>query len=981
MNRFFFALGLSWLGCLFATDAHAVRIDWVTVGDAGNVADTVEQLPVTLFHGKTFGAVDYDYRIGKFEVTVSQYAEFLNAVAVEDPNGLYTFWMDANIDEPYSEGDGPRGGIRRDFEPGSYHYTVQPGYENQPVIFTSFLDAARFANWLHNGQPTGPQESATTEDGAYTLTPSAISNNTVSRNAGARFFVPSGDEWYKAAYYKGGGSDAGYWTYPTQSDSPPSATSPPGGPNAANYAPDGPSTPHPAILTEVGSYTDSPGPYGTFDQAGNVWEWTEWAGSRYDGRRVFGGDVHNRAIWMTPGEPLFASLDDDLGAGSNCCNVGGFRLASVALPTGTISTSADTSYTVTSEVANAATRASASADAITASTAGFVGELDGEGVNALSRLISRFSLVTVPDDEALDGLVSAKLRFHLETTHGLPAGPVSVFHSTTDNDLEQSPSDYDDPSYADTGLDLVQPSDVAPAYYEVDVTDWVLADYRNDPGVARSAFRLEVDGALFLEDDVSHGYQFADGLTVVHRPVLVLHFVPEPSTQILIVVSLVSFFLITSRGTSAMNTSRRGPLCSLAAALTVGLISTNDALAAKGGNGKPSVLPGIRYVVTPVTLPAGAAGNFFRTSDHNEAAAVVGWASDAANVRRAIAYLPSISLSQAFDLDDPALGIVGIPPGWHVRSAVGINNHGDIVGNLESNDPANLTRKAFLLVSSGGAPQLTVLGPFDPAAQIEYAHRINDSGDIVAVSQKNTAADPSVRYSLYVGNPGLYGNPPVAFQRVDFLAAGAPYEGASELPPELSNRLGASPAVLAGRLDDESDTFFRMRIDGSQFELAPNYTAADGSSFEWISTADIDINDYAHVLGRATVLPRKKGQFNRYAAIWPLGAAQYEPVAATEAVGSPWDYAAMNNDGDFVLQSFLKGAPHLWHGDWSPSHGAISIAEMLHPDDPNRSLFEFAWELTDRRGNGWPIIFGRGTTTVDGLEHPVLLILSPVAFP
>ena len=40
----------------------------------------------------------------------------------------------------------------------------------------------------------------------------------ITRNAGATYFIPSENEWYKAAYYKGGGTNAGYWTYPTQSN-------------------------------------------------------------------------------------------------------------------------------------------------------------------------------------------------------------------------------------------------------------------------------------------------------------------------------------------------------------------------------------------------------------------------------------------------------------------------------------------------------------------------------------------------------------------------------------------------------------------------------------------------------------------------------------------------------------------------------------------------------------------------------------------
>jgi len=134
-------------------DTGAVTIDWVAVGDAGNAAD-----PAT-----GFGAVQTPYRISEFEITNAQYAEFLNAVAASDPNDLYNTSMGAGAPAP----------ILRDPFNGRepFSYIVGAGLENLPVNFVSFLDAARFANWLHNGQPTGAQDDTTTEDGAYTLTP------------------------------------------------------------------------------------------------------------------------------------------------------------------------------------------------------------------------------------------------------------------------------------------------------------------------------------------------------------------------------------------------------------------------------------------------------------------------------------------------------------------------------------------------------------------------------------------------------------------------------------------------------------------------------------------------------------------------------------------------------------------------------------------------------------------------------------------
>jgi len=107
------------------------------------------------------------------------------------------------------------------------------GSPSHPVTYVSWGDAARFANWIQNGQPTGTQNNATTEDGAYRLN-GATSHEalyTVTRNANAAWFIPSENEWYKAAYYQpaaqGGDSDS-YWLYPMKTNSLPYSVPPPG---------------------------------------------------------------------------------------------------------------------------------------------------------------------------------------------------------------------------------------------------------------------------------------------------------------------------------------------------------------------------------------------------------------------------------------------------------------------------------------------------------------------------------------------------------------------------------------------------------------------------------------------------------------------------------------------------------------------------------------------------------------------------------
>ncbi len=233
------------LALLGSPASAQVEIDWVTVSNPGNPCDT-------RWAGCFRGTVDYEYRISKYEITNLQYVAFLNAVAVTDNHGLY----------PYSAT-----GIVRTGSSGSYAYSVVPGQEQMPVNDVSFWMGTRFANWLHNDQPSGAQDDSTTEDGAYTLTPAGVASNTVTRNPGARFFMPSLDEWYKAAFYDPG--SMGYYAFPTGSDTPPTCSVPGPGANAANCDDVVDAT------VAAGSYPNSPSPVGTFHQAGNLAEWVE----------------------------------------------------------------------------------------------------------------------------------------------------------------------------------------------------------------------------------------------------------------------------------------------------------------------------------------------------------------------------------------------------------------------------------------------------------------------------------------------------------------------------------------------------------------------------------------------------------------------------------------------------------------------------------------------------------------------------------
>jgi formylglycine-generating enzyme required for sulfatase activity len=249
--------------------------------------------------GRTCGAVDYEYQIGKYEVTTAQYVKFLNAVGKTDTFNLYNSNMN----------------IIRCGYPGNYQYEAEVEYSNRPINYVSWGDAARFANWLHNGEPTGIQNLLTTEDGAYYLN-SAMSDAelmAVTRKSNWNWAIANEDEWYKAAYHKNDGITGNYWDYATGSnDLPSNILEYPDLGNNANYYDytNGYTLGNPYYRTEVGTFRNSQSAYGTFDQTGNVREWTDGV---WDSKRVIRDGCYNltayqlQASYRAKSEPTYES--------------------------------------------------------------------------------------------------------------------------------------------------------------------------------------------------------------------------------------------------------------------------------------------------------------------------------------------------------------------------------------------------------------------------------------------------------------------------------------------------------------------------------------------------------------------------------------------------------------------------------------------------------------------------------------------------
>ena len=262
----------------FGTSGNEFTIDFANIGNTGNAADTTG-----------YGAVPYEYRASIHEI---------------------------------SQDD-----ITKATASGMSNVTAGAWTGSQPAANIDWYEAAAFVNFLNTNSAKTAAYDLAFSNGSWSMAlwsseqAWTAGGTNLYRNKDAFYFLPSENEWYKAAYYNAAGTN--YFLYPTGSDTAPTAVA--SGTNAGSAVYNAVAS-VPAIVDSAGGLS----PYGTMGQGGNVSEWNESAyggtnSSPSEGRAIRGG------YWNTSEYGLRSSSRLDGYPANEYAGVG-FRVASVPEP-------------------------------------------------------------------------------------------------------------------------------------------------------------------------------------------------------------------------------------------------------------------------------------------------------------------------------------------------------------------------------------------------------------------------------------------------------------------------------------------------------------------------------------------------------------------------------------------------------------------------------------------------------------------------
>jgi formylglycine-generating enzyme required for sulfatase activity len=284
---------------------------------------------------RVIGANVPSYAISRTEVTQGQFVEFLNATR----------------QVPLPPADAPNFLSVRAIMIGTFGFSIGVDYVDYPssgrpvwgatamgaqlATTPSWFGAAMYCNWLHNNRQSSYDAII---NGAYDLRhfddsdPSTFAG--ITRQAGARYWIPSFDEASIAAYWdpnRNGPGQQGWWQSVNRRDRLPIYGPPTGaeaGETSAGYI-DMSQNP-PSTDLPVGAYADEQSAFGLFDTSGSAHEWTD---SVYD-EGIVENQRNRLFVGSQAGEFSFGQLDQLSWYGATWPSVPniGFRLATIPSP-------------------------------------------------------------------------------------------------------------------------------------------------------------------------------------------------------------------------------------------------------------------------------------------------------------------------------------------------------------------------------------------------------------------------------------------------------------------------------------------------------------------------------------------------------------------------------------------------------------------------------------------------------------------------
>ena len=266
----------------FGSGSNSFEISFVQISQTNNATDPAS--------GNRYGAVPYEYRAGKYEITQ-------DSITKATASGM------ANV-------------------------TAGPWTGNQPAATINWYEAAAFVNFLNTNSGKTAAYDLTFSSGSWSMAlwsseqAWTAGGTNLYRNKNAFYFLPSENEWYKAAYYNAAGTN--YFLYPTTTTNVPTAVA--SGTNANTAVYNQAALQGPAAVNLAGGLSA----YGTMGQGGNVWEWMETAA---DGTNTTSDENRNLrgGTFALTADPMRSVEFRSFGPASDNVTFG-FRVASVPEP-------------------------------------------------------------------------------------------------------------------------------------------------------------------------------------------------------------------------------------------------------------------------------------------------------------------------------------------------------------------------------------------------------------------------------------------------------------------------------------------------------------------------------------------------------------------------------------------------------------------------------------------------------------------------